>query len=44
MEGLERGDLSIVIGDDFKELFEKYEKGKAEEVVQVTLARERSMK
>lgn len=41
MEGLERGDLSIVVGDYTIDSFEKYEKGKAEAVAQASSAMER---
>lgn len=41
MEGLQRGDLSIVVGDVVIKWFEKFEKEKAEAVAQGAAARER---
>lgn len=41
MEGLQRGDLSIVVGDSTIDWFERYEKGKAEEVAQAASPKEK---
>lgn len=44
MEGLKRGDLSIVVGDVIIKMFEKFEKEKAEAVAQGAAALREMMK
>lgn len=44
MEGLKRGDLSIVVGDVIIKMFEKFEKEKAETVAQGAAALREMMK